>query len=249
MFIRAAARAKEAPAIRGLLRVRGRRLRSLSNAATGRDCTGSQGLPAHVAHRRHAHPVGTQRLAAQKGEDMISFGVLWRNGRVVEGGSLENCCAARYRGFKSYFLRQTLSPRLVRSRRGFVLGDGPFARIRRIARAGFLVGAGIFCRIWTKRKPYGRSACPREQTLPTRFQALRAVASRRPRIRAARSRTTSNSTCRAAWSRRASSRKRSTAKGEAHRSCASRGKEKGAVQRAPAVLAPCRPCFSVHLFW
>lgn len=31
---------------------------------------------------------------------------LWRNGRVVEGGSLENCCAARYRGFKSYFLRQ-----------------------------------------------------------------------------------------------------------------------------------------------
>ena len=31
---------------------------------------------------------------------------LWRNGRVVEGGSLENCCAARYRGFKTYFLRQ-----------------------------------------------------------------------------------------------------------------------------------------------
>lgn len=28
-----------------------------------------------------------------------------RSGRVVEGGSLENCCAARYRGFKSYLLR------------------------------------------------------------------------------------------------------------------------------------------------
>lgn len=28
-----------------------------------------------------------------------------RNGRVVEGGSLENCCAERYRGFESYFLR------------------------------------------------------------------------------------------------------------------------------------------------
>ena len=25
---------------------------------------------------------------------------------MVEGGSLENCCAARYRGFESYFLRQ-----------------------------------------------------------------------------------------------------------------------------------------------
>ena len=24
---------------------------------------------------------------------------------MVEGGSLENCCAARYRGFESYFLR------------------------------------------------------------------------------------------------------------------------------------------------
>lgn len=46
------------------------------------------------------------------------------------------------------------------------MGDGPFARIRRIARAGFLVGAGIFCCIWTKRKPYGRSACPREQIFP-----------------------------------------------------------------------------------
>lgn len=26
---------------------------------------------------------------------------------MVEGGSLENCCAERYRGFESYFLRQT----------------------------------------------------------------------------------------------------------------------------------------------
>lgn len=25
---------------------------------------------------------------------------------MAEGGSLENCCTARYRGFKSYFLRQ-----------------------------------------------------------------------------------------------------------------------------------------------
>lgn len=25
---------------------------------------------------------------------------------MVEGGSLENCCAERYRGFESYFLRQ-----------------------------------------------------------------------------------------------------------------------------------------------
>ncbi len=27
---------------------------------------------------------------------------------MAEGGSLENCCTARYRGFKSYFLRQTM---------------------------------------------------------------------------------------------------------------------------------------------
>lgn len=29
----------------------------------------------------------------------------WRNGRVVEGGSLENCYAERHRGFESYRLR------------------------------------------------------------------------------------------------------------------------------------------------
>ena len=28
---------------------------------------------------------------------------------MVEGGSLENCCAERYRGFESYFLRHLLS--------------------------------------------------------------------------------------------------------------------------------------------
>ncbi len=28
---------------------------------------------------------------------------------MVEGGSLENCCAARYRGFESYRLRQIVS--------------------------------------------------------------------------------------------------------------------------------------------
>ena len=30
----------------------------------------------------------------------------WRNGRVVDGGSLENCCTAMYRGFESLFLRK-----------------------------------------------------------------------------------------------------------------------------------------------
>lgn len=32
---------------------------------------------------------------------------------MVEGGSLENCCAERYRGFKSYFLRHLI---LIRTR-------------------------------------------------------------------------------------------------------------------------------------
>ncbi len=30
---------------------------------------------------------------------------IWRCGRVVDGGSLENCCAATHRGFESLRLR------------------------------------------------------------------------------------------------------------------------------------------------
>ena len=41
-----------------------------------------------------------------------------RNGRAVEGGSLENCYAERHRGFESYFLRQNRTPPLPLSRRG-----------------------------------------------------------------------------------------------------------------------------------
>ena len=56
---------------------------------------------------------------------------LWRNGRVVEGGSLENCCAARYRGFKSYFLRQNFQARslngLFHSMHRETSGSQPFA--------------------------------------------------------------------------------------------------------------------------
>ena len=40
---------------------------------------------------------------------VVSLGLARRRGRVVEGGSLENCCAARYRGFESYRLRQKLN--------------------------------------------------------------------------------------------------------------------------------------------
>ena len=32
--------------------------------------------------------------------------IIRRNGRVVDGGSLENCCTATYRGFESLFLRK-----------------------------------------------------------------------------------------------------------------------------------------------
>ena len=56
-------------------------------------------LPCEKETRATMCPRDLQRLTSR------------RRGRVVEGGSLENCCAARYRGFESYFLRQvTPSP-------------------------------------------------------------------------------------------------------------------------------------------
>ena len=53
--------------------------------------------------------------------DVVSFNAFWRNGRVVEGTCLENKQGESPRGFKSYFLRQMLLPRLDRSWRGFLL--------------------------------------------------------------------------------------------------------------------------------
>lgn len=44
--------------------------------------------------------------------DKISLSVvfMWRDGRVVEGGGLENRCPDRDRGFESYSLRHLLTP-------------------------------------------------------------------------------------------------------------------------------------------
>ncbi len=42
---------------------------------------------------------------------------------MVEGGSLENCCAERYRGFESYFLRQKMRNDLMNRYAFFVASD------------------------------------------------------------------------------------------------------------------------------
>ena len=47
-----------------------------------------------------------------KSELILKFAALIplrRNGRVVDGGSLENCCTATYRGFESLFLRKAVA--------------------------------------------------------------------------------------------------------------------------------------------
>ena len=62
---------------------------------------------------------------------MVSFNAFWRNGRVVEGTCLENKQGESPRGFKSYFLRQILAPRLVCPRRGFLLSRPSFLSIYR----------------------------------------------------------------------------------------------------------------------
>ena len=63
--------------------------------------------------------------------DVVSFNAFWRNGRVVEGTCLENKQGESPRGFKSYFLRQILAPRLVCPRRGFLLSRPSFLSIYR----------------------------------------------------------------------------------------------------------------------
>lgn len=42
---------------------------------------------------------------------------------MVEGGSLENCCAERYRGFESYFLRQKMHSDLMNRYAFFAASD------------------------------------------------------------------------------------------------------------------------------
>ena len=42
---------------------------------------------------------------------------------MVEGGSLENCCAERYRGFESYFLREKMRSDLMNRYAFFVASD------------------------------------------------------------------------------------------------------------------------------
>lgn len=66
---------------------------------------------------------------------------------MVEGGSLENCCAERYRGFKSYFLRQIIfvGHRLILACDLLYLGLGLVkGRLGGISRTGIDMAAIVY---------------------------------------------------------------------------------------------------------